>query len=77
MGWGGGRRNKGDSKILAQAIRKTDLPSTEMGEPISLKRVGFQVLNLGHVGFEISFRHQIEIASILLVYMCLEFEKEV
>lgn len=47
--------NKGDSKILAEAIGRVGLPLTEMGKPISLKGMEFQML-LGYIGFEVFFK---------------------
>lgn len=54
--WGEG--SKGDFKLVGQAIKRMGLSLTEMGKAVSLKEVEFQVFNLGHVGFEIPFRHQ-------------------
>lgn len=62
---------------MVQAIIRMDFPSREMGKAMRVKGIEFQMLNLEHVGFEMSFRHQIKMSSILLVYMSLEFEKEV
>lgn len=53
-GWG----NKGVFRTVSQAIKRMDLSLTEMGKSLSLKGVEFQVFSLGHVGFEIPFRHQ-------------------
>ena len=50
--------NKRVFRIVGQAIKRMDLSLTEMGKALSLKGMEFQVFDLGHVGFEIPFRHQ-------------------
>lgn len=73
-----GKRNKEDSKIFPQVIRRMDLTLTKMSKTMSrggLKRVEFWVFNLGHIGFEIFFRYQVEMSSTYL-YLSLEFERE-